>query len=429
MFRKYFVATFAAAAFLSLAFGVASAQTGQLRGNVQLAGADGKPAPVQGALIDVYRTDISGDFHTKSDKKGDWVFAGLPFVGTYIVAVSAPGAQPNAIGGIRVVGETPVNTVLSPGDGKRLTADEAKKFAAGAKPSSGSGGKESAEDKAKREEAERKNEEIKKQNERNLNINEVVGRTFKAGNAALNAKNYDEAIKQYQEGLAADPEQGALYTQLSIAYRNRGVSEYNAAIQSKDDAAKTAGIEAAKKDFREAADSATKSVEIAKKEPGATDPMAQASQNLRKLAALSTRAESMRLFVTKVDGTQADSSLTAYEEYISAETDAARKTTAQRDAAQMLLDAGQGDKAFIEFQKILAAAPDDPDANLGAGLALFSTADKTKYQQAANYLKHFVDLAPESHKFKADAKAILTEMKNTENVVPEKTTPARRRRP
>ncbi len=119
----------------------------------------------------------------------------------------------------------------------------------------------------------------------------------------------------------------------------------------------------------------------------------------------------------------------AFQDYIGAETDPAKKSRAQLDLAQMLLEAGSSDKAFAEYQKILAANPDDPDANLGAGLALYGTADKSKYQEAANYLQHFVDKAPDTNKFKNDAKEILANLKNTENVVPEKTTPPRRKRP
>ena len=137
----------------------------------------------------------------------------------------------------------------------------------------------------------------------------------------------------------------------------------------------------------------------------------------------------MRLFVTKTDPTQADAGAAAFQDYISVETDSAKKSRAQLDLAQMLLDAGSGDKAYAEYQKILTANPDDVDANLGAGLALFSIGDKGKYQDAANYLQHFVDKAPDTHKFKNDAKAILAELKSTENVTPEKTTPKRGRRP
>ena len=181
--------------------------------------------------------------------------------------------------------------------------------------------------------------------------------------------------------------------------------------------------------LKAAAEATGKALELLKTQSAGTDPAAQTRFNANKLSALNVHAEAMRLYVTKADGTKADAGLVAYQEYIAVETDPARKAKAQLDAAQMLLDAGAGDKAFTEFKKILEQKPDDPDANLGAGLALYSGGDKSKYQEAANYLQHFVDTAPDTNKSKADIKAVLLELKNTENVVPEKTTPARRRRP
>lgn len=416
--------------------------TGQLRGSVKLAGADGKPAPVSGATIDVYRTDLKGEFHTKSEKDGEWVFAGLPLSGTYIVAISAPGATPNAKGGVRVLQPIPVDVVLVPGDGKRLTMDEAKAVIAGGSTSRGGG--ESASDKAKREADIARNKEIAESNKKNESINEIVGRTFKEGNAALTAgaeaekankrdealKLYGDAVTHYDTGLAADADQAALLTNKAAALKARGVIKYNMAIQATENEAKTSGIEAAKADFKGGADAANKAAELIKKESAATDPNDQKRQTANKYAAYSIRAEAMRLFVTKADPTQADAGVAAFQDYIAVETDPAKKARAQTDVAQMLLDVGAGDKAFAEYQKILAERPDDADANLGAGLALFSTGDKAKYQEAANFLQRFVDKAADTHKFKSDAKAILAELKSTENVVPEKA-PARppRRRP
>ena len=138
-----------------------------------------------------------------------------------------------------------------------------------------------------------------------------------------------------------------------------------------------------------------------------------------------TNAESMRLYVSKVDPTQADAGLAAFKDYIAVETDPAKKAKAQLDMAQMLLDAGAADKALAEFQAILTTQPDSPEANLGAGLAVYATGDKAKFQEAANYLQHFVEVAPDTNPMKDDAKAILTELKNTENVIPEKTKPDR----
>ncbi|MDX6498535.1 MAG: hypothetical protein QOG23_1795 [Blastocatellia bacterium] len=410
----------------------ASAQTGQLRGHVLLRQADGTTVKAADAIIDVYRTDLSGVYHTKTDKKGEFVFAGLPFIGRYIIAASMANAAPTFQAGVRVGQDIDFELVMNPGDGRKMTLDEIKKMQAsssgGETAGSNGGGTESAADKAKREELLKKNAEINNANKKAEDTNKVVGESFKTGNTALAAKNYEEAIKQYDIGLAADPEQAALLTNKAAALKARAVDKYNAAIQSKDDAAKTAGIDAAKADFKNAAEASDKALELIKKEPAVTDPNDQKRHDANKYAALSVRAEAYRLYVSKGDSTKADAGVAAFQDYIAAETDPVKKTKAQLDLAQMLLDAGAGDKAYAEYQKILAAQPDDADANLGAGLALFSTGDKTKYQEAANFLQHFVDKAPDTHKFKNDAKAILAEMKNTENVVPEKT-PQRRKRP
>jgi tetratricopeptide (TPR) repeat protein len=426
--RRFYLFTLIVAAAVLLSSAIAaSAQTGQLRGHVVIRQADGTSVPAAGAQIDVFRTDLPGDYPTKADKKGQFVYAGLPYVGKYILAASAPNAAPSALTGIRVGQDIDYEVVLGPGNGRRYTKEEAKAAlqpGAGSAPTSGGGG-ESAADKAKREEIAKKNAEIEAKNKKIEDSNKVVAESFKAGNVALNAKNYDEAIKQYDIGLAADPEQAALLTNKSAALKARGVEKYNAGIKDKDAAA----TESAKADFKAAAEAANAAAELLKKEPAATDPTEQKQQQANKYAAFTVRAEAMRLFVTKTDPTQADAGAAAFQDYISVETDPAKKARAQLDLAQMLLDSGSGDKAFAEYQKILAANPDDVDANLGAGLALFSTGDKGKYQDAANYLQHFVDKAPDTHKFKNDAKAILAELKSTENVTPEKTTPARRKRP
>jgi tetratricopeptide (TPR) repeat protein len=427
MRRPYIFASLIAIAILVFSAASAAAQTAPLRGHVVLKQADGTTVRPADVVIDVFRTDISGVYHTKTDKKGEFVFAGLPFVGRYVIAASMANAAPGFQTGVRVGQDIDYEIVLSPGDGRRLTLEDINK-AGSATPTAGGAKGESAADKAKREEIEKKNEEIKKNNEKAENSNKIVAETFKAGNAALAAKNFEEAVRQYDIGLAADPEQAALLTNKAAALKALGVDKYNTAIQSKDEAAKAAGIEAAKGYFKTSAESSDKAYELIKNEKVANDPNEQKRHEANKYAALNVRAEAYRLYVTKGDPTKVDGGVAAFEDYIAAEPDPVKKSKAQFDLAQMLLDAGAGDKAYAEYQKILAAQPDDADANLGAGLALFSTGDKTKYQEAANFLQHFVDKAPDTHKYKNDARAILAELKSTENVVPVKT-PARRKRP
>ncbi|MGH9905023.1 MAG: tetratricopeptide repeat protein [Pyrinomonadaceae bacterium] len=436
MLTKSFITVFAALTLMLALVRVTIAQTGELRGHVVIVQANGQTVPASEATIDVYRTDISGKYETKANKKGEFVFAGLPFVGKYIVVASHPTGEFNWKSGVRVGQATDLEIRLSPGNGKRPTLDEIKALEKqGGAASAGASSSESASDKAKREELIRKNEEIAARNKKIEESNAIVGRTFNAGNEALKAKNYDEALKQYEAGLAADPDVPALFTQKAIALKARGVDRYNAAINSKDDAAKASGFDAAKKDFAAAAAVSKKSVDLLKARTVPTDPQELASYQGNMHAALATRAETMRLFVTKVDQSQVEAGEAAYQEYIASETDATKKAQAERDFAQMLFDANSFDKALAAYKKILAANPNDTDALVNSGMLLFNIAamnnDKKKYQEAASFLQRFVDIAPDSDRFKEDAKVILEELKNQHNVKAETTpaTPTRRRRP
>ena len=449
MISRYFYGALAVAILLASVSMTTFAQVAELRGTVMMQQADGQKVPLADAQIDVFRTDMNAKYNTKTNKKGEFVFAGLPFIGTYTVAVSHPTARPNFIPGVKVGREIPVDIVVTPGDGKRLTLEEIK-AAGGTSPTptggGSTGGGESAADKAKREELMKKNAEIEAGNKKISEANEIIGRTFKAGNEALTAasaaskaRNSEEAIQKYtaavasyDEGLAADAEQPAILTNKAVALKGRGVERFNATVTSKtlDDAGKSAGLQAAKDDFKAAAEASGKAVTMIKAQPAPTEPSEVQRYNANKYASMITHAESMRLYVTKGGGmAEADAGITAFKDYLTIETDPAKKAKGQLDMAQMLLDAGAADKALAEFKSILATTPDNADANLGAGLAVYASGDKAKFQEAANFIQRFVEVAPDSHPMKDDAKAILTELKNSENVTPEKTSRPPRKRP
>ena len=446
MISKYFYGALAVAVLIASASLTTSAQVGELRGHVWMQQADGQKVPLADAQIDVFRVDMAAKYNTKTNKKGEFVFAGLPFVGTYTVAASHPTAAPNFVPGVKVGREIPCEITVTPGTGKRLTLDEIKSAGGGVTaPAAGTAPTESAADKAKREEMMKKNAEIEASNKKISEANEVIARTFKAGNeamaaagAASKAKNseeaiskYSEAVSQYDQGLAADADQPAILTNKAVALKARGVERFNAGITSKtlDDAGKSAALQAAKDDFKAAAEASGKAATMMKSQAAPADAAEVQRYNANKYAALVTYAESMRLFVTKADQSQAEAGEAAFKDYIAVETDPAKKAKAQLDLAQMLLDAGATDKALAEFKSILATTPDNPEANLGAGLALYATGDKAKFQEAANYLQKFVDVAPDTNAMKAGAKEVLAELKNTENVTPEKTSRPPRKRP
>ena len=289
-----------------------------------------------------------------------------------------------------------------------------------------------------------KNAEIEATNKKITQANEIVSRTFKAGNEALmaasmasKAKKSEEAIQKYtvavalyDEGLPYDAEQPAILTNKAVALKGRGVERFNATITSKtlDAAGKSAGREAAKEDFKAAAETAGKAVTMIKAQPVPTEPNEVARYKANKYAAMLTHAESMRLYVSKANVTQVDAGVAAFKDYLAVEMDPGKKAKAQLDMAQMLLDAGAAEKALTEFKVILATTPDSPDANLGAGLAVYATGDKTKFQEVANFLQRFVEVAPDSHPMRDDAKAVLAALKD-ENIIPEKTSKPAHKRP
>jgi tetratricopeptide (TPR) repeat protein len=412
MHRKYFFISCVAMAVLLMTSMAASAQMKRLTGQVMIKQADGKTAPATDATVDLYRTDKPQQKETKTDKKGKFTFV-AETAGDYVLSISAPNAQPRIISSVRVR-EEDYQITLEPGDGRRLAKQEVLGGSAG-----GAGGTAEGADSAKKSELARKNAELEAKNKKVEESNAIVIRTFKAGNEALKAKRYDEAITLYNEGLAADPEQASLLTNKSVALRERGVERYRAA---KDEAAR----EAAKKDFRDALEAATKAIDLVKAEAAPADATAKNQQDLRRRLALFARAEVMRRFVPLVDKSQIDAGVTAYDELIAVLTDPAQKLEAQLAVARMLFDAGVSDKAAAAYSKILETNPDNVDAALYAGLALYGTGDTAKYQEAANYLQRFVDKAPDTHAMKASAKEALENLKQ-QNVTPKKSTAGRRR--
>lgn len=72
--------------FVLLAAGSAWAQTTTIEGDVK----DPNGQPLKGAVIVLDRTDIKGHYQVKSDKKGHWLYTGLPF-GKYDISCMVDG--------------------------------------------------------------------------------------------------------------------------------------------------------------------------------------------------------------------------------------------------------------------------------------------------------------------------------------------------
>jgi len=244
---------------------------------------------------------------------------------------------------------------------------------------------------------------------------QTLNRVLKSGNESLLAGRYDEAIRQFDTGLALSPGNPTFLTDKSLALRARGVARYNASLQSGDEAAKAAGKEAARQDINNAASLAADAVSRMKSVP-AWDMLGDFSTyESNRVAALAARADALRVLASRFDKARADDALAAVHEYLSVERDRAGRLKMRLDAGQMLLDVGKGEQAAAEYREVLAEDPDNLNAILGVGLALSQSGDEARYREAASYLQRYVDRAPEGDPLKASAKETLDFMNQQGN--------------
>jgi tetratricopeptide (TPR) repeat protein len=194
-----------AAAALVLLTATASAQVTTVEGVVK----DDKGAPIKDAIIHLERTDIKGNYTTKSDKKGHYGHYGLP-IGTYTISVEVGGKVIDylTMKGVRttLAGIPPINFDLKPPQ---------QAGAAPAPPTKEVLQKMSKEDREKYEKA-------NKDKEAQIAKNKVLNDTYNAGRDALNAKQYDVAVENLKKASEIDPSQNVIWTQLADAYMGLG---------------------------------------------------------------------------------------------------------------------------------------------------------------------------------------------------------------
>jgi tetratricopeptide (TPR) repeat protein len=433
MYRKSLITSLLIITAIFSANMAVSAQTFIARGKVEMRQADGTTAPVEGAIVEYFRTDVKQKGLTaKTNKKGEYNFAGLTFGGVYMFAASAAGAAPDIIPDIKGSIDKEHNFILSAGDGKQLTMDEALALkTSGNYSNTGSEAKLTPAQIKAQEEQKKKYDEALAKNNKIENANKVIDAAVKAGNTAFQAKDYNTAITKYTEGIDADPDyMGSapiLLNNRAVALRQRGIDHYNTYNKTKDQAEK----DAAKQDFMASYDSAKKSLELASTPAAASDAQFANAMPKNKSDANAAIREALRLLAkTQIDLTHMDELATLYDQAIAAEPAPDKKQAMRVDIGNLLMGAGDFDKAVAQFDLVLADNPKNVDALGGKGICLVTMAgdDKAKMQEALNVLQAFVDVAPDGHPFKADAITDIEGYKNEQKLLPQKTrTPAKRK--
>ncbi len=429
MFRKnYFSVIFTFAIFL-IGVSAAAAQTAPVTGTVIMEKADGTKTPVNGALVEVYRTDIKSTLPSdKTNKKGEFSFAGLPMGANFVLSISAPGAKPGYYPNVKA-GMEKIQIVLQEGDGKRWTEEEIRSAISNT-PMPGEAPRQPSEaDKKAKEEYEKQVAEVTARNKEIENKNAVIQKALTDGNTAFGAKDWDNAIVKYSEGIDADPTYAGtapiLLNNKGAALRQRAVTNYNASIKL-DQAARAEGMGKVRKDLLDAAESYNKSFTILKNAPVAelTDPK---TAEAAKAAALAGAKDTFRLMAQteQVDPAATASAKSLIPEYVATEADAAKKSEALTTLGDVYRVAGDTGNAIVEYRKAIEFAPNNADALAGLGLSLFAEGETAgnndQRQEGLNYMVKFVEVAPANHRLKqsvADAVEYLKSQKLTPQKVP-----------
>jgi len=344
---------------LSLLFSAASfAQTSMIEGDIK--GEDGKP--VVGAQVVIERTDIHATYRVRSDKKGHYLYAGLP-LGTFNITVFVDGQLKDGVKGVPT----------HPGDPIEVPFDLAKSAAAhqpgapAAQPSQADA--ERGMSKAQKEDYEKKLAEQKKQMESNKALQEA----FNAGREAEDAKNYQAAIDSYNKAVELGPTQHVIWGHMADSYTALSKTQSGADQQASYDKAIAAY---------------QKAIELKADDPAYHNNYAIA-------LALDKKLDDAQVELTKA-----------------AQLDPPNAGKYYYNLGAVLVNTNQMEAAGAAFKKAIDATPDYADAHYQYGLYLVAKATTTPDgkilppEGTLNEFQKYLDLDPNGH-FSTEAKAMI----------------------
>jgi tetratricopeptide (TPR) repeat protein len=185
--------------------GSAFAQTTMIQGTVK----DEKGQPLKDAVVRIERKDIKGNYKTKTNKKGEYIYAGLQS-GDYDVILDIDGKERTRQTGVKI-------NLSSPGvvdfDLAQLKAEsEARMKAAQA----GTITQEQARglSAAQRAELEKQNKEQLAAMQKNKELMDA----FNAGKQAQLAKDWDTAITSFVKAAELAPKEHVIFASLADSY-------------------------------------------------------------------------------------------------------------------------------------------------------------------------------------------------------------------
>jgi tetratricopeptide (TPR) repeat protein len=361
-----------------LAACAAWAQTTTLEGEVT----DPNGQPLKGAVIDLTRTDIKGHYSVKTDKKGHWLYTGLP-AGTFDIVCMVDGKPVDKVSNVK----------SGYGDNPPVNFDLRKAAAAQAAAQQANATGQMTQDQARgmsKEQKEQYEAQLKK-NAEAMKKNKALNDTYNAGQDALKAAqadtdpakkitDYQTAIDNFNKAGQIDANQVAIWDSLGTAYEGLGKAQTgDEKMKSLDQA-----VEAYKHGLTIKPDDAAVYNQLGNIY-GAEKKIPEATEALNKAAQL----------------------------------DPAMAPRAYFNMGANLVNGGQADKAAEFFKKATDADPNYAEAWYQYGNILMSqgkvdpkTGQQTYPPDTANALKKYVELQPNgSHA--QEATAMLSAMGET----------------
>lgn len=196
------------AAACAVSAGLASAQMGTFTGRV--VGEDGKG--LQGVIIKIERKDIKGNWQTKTNKRGEWVYSGMPIGGTFTISCEFNGRVMDTLNGVRSQMGDPVELK----DFCDLQKILAKQKALEKATQTGQVSQEVLKEMSPEQRAAM--EKQLKERAQQMQKNKALNDAYNGGMAALQAKDYPAAIESFKKAGEIDPKQVAVWVQLAAAY-------------------------------------------------------------------------------------------------------------------------------------------------------------------------------------------------------------------
>jgi tetratricopeptide (TPR) repeat protein len=266
------------ASLVLLAACAAWAQTTTLEGDVK----DENGQPFKGALIVLTRTDIKGHYQVKTDKKGHWLYTGLPF-GVYDVELQVDGKTIDKVNG--------VHTSYSDSKPIDFNMKAAKESQAAAQAANQSGQLTEQQSKSMTKEQKealeaqlKKNAEISSKNKA-LNdayngAQESIKMAAAEADPAKKIADYQSAVDNLNKAAAMDANQVAIWNTMGDAYRSMGraqtgddrnksydqaIDAYKKSLAIKEEAGvynEIGNLYGAEKKFPEATEALTKSAQL-----------------------------------------------------------------------------------------------------------------------------------------------------------------------